>query len=291
MIFLELYRKRLAHTGQLQALYGDKMDDRLKRLFDAGYIDWPPVQKMWRHPGSGSRPNAWALGNLGAWALVAEGRITEARAKDWGENNRRLKRSSLFMPHTLAVNDVKVAFRVACMRRGLMYIPGERLVRNGLARALDIPGRRRPLMTDDTFAIAREGKEPALFFVEADRDTETNIPGDTASERELVASDLWGSDWYGETTSESLLFKFEGYFGYARAQKQVEQFGIKNFRTLTITTGSEKRVLNIAKAAYRGCHGVEVRRYLTTNFDALKLADPFDAPWFDASGSLLALAL
>jgi Replication-relaxation len=246
---------------------------------------------MWRHPGVGSRPNVWALGNLGAWALVGEGLITEARAKDWNENNRRLKRSSLFLPHTLSVNEVKVAFRVACMRRGLTYIPGERLVRNGLAHALDIPGRRRPLMTDDTFAIAREGKEPALFFVEADRDTETNIPGDSAHHQEWDASDLWGSDWYGETTSESLLFKFEGYFGYARAQKQVEQFGIKNFRTLTITTGSEKRVLNIAKAAYVGCHGVEVRRYLATNFDALKLADPFDAPWFDAAGSLLTLAL
>ena len=110
MIFLELYRNRLMHTGQLQALYGDKMDERLKRLFDAGYIDWPPVQKMWRHPGSGSRPNVWALGNLGAWALVAESLITEARATDWNVNNRRLKRSSLFMPHTLAVNDVKVAF-------------------------------------------------------------------------------------------------------------------------------------------------------------------------------------
>src|SRR3954453_10255414 len=166
MIFLELYRNRLMHTGQLQALYGDKMDDRLRRLFDAGYIDWPEVQKMWRHPGIGSRPNVWALGNRGAWALVAEGHITEARAKDWNENNRRLKRSSLFLPHTLAVNDLKVAFRVACMRRGLTYIPGERLVRNRLARALDIPGRCRPLMTDDTFAIAREGKEPALFFVE-----------------------------------------------------------------------------------------------------------------------------
>ena len=39
-----------------------------------------------------------------------------------------------------------------------------------------------------------------------------------------------------------------------------------------ISVTEASRALNISKAAFMGCHGVEVRRYLTTNFDALKLA-------------------
>src|SRR3954464_15903044 len=86
----ELFRHRFMHTGQLQALYGDKVDERVRRLFDAGHIDWPDAQKMWRHPGVGSRSNVWALANQGAAVLMAAGVITEATAKDWAENNRRL---------------------------------------------------------------------------------------------------------------------------------------------------------------------------------------------------------
>ena len=143
------------------------------------------------------------------------------------------------------------------------------------------------MFTDDTFAIGRAGKEPALFFIEADCDSEQNKP----KMQRTVAGEGDDFDVLVEREAESIGRKFDGYFSYARAERQVEQFGIKNFRVLTITTGGEKKVLNLAGAIQVATHGVEARRYLTTNFAALGAADPFAAPWLDASGSLVSLGL
>jgi hypothetical protein len=60
-----------------------------------------------------------------------------------------------------------------------------------------------------------------LFFVEVDRDTESNQAGVATGER--------GADDFGELAvreAESIGRKFAGYFSYARAQKQREQFNI-----------------------------------------------------------------
>ena len=143
------------------------------------------------------------------------------------------------------------------------------------------------MFTDDTFAIGRTGKEPALFFIEVDRDTE---PNERHGYRTVEGG---GDDFDALDVSEAESFgrKFDGYFSYARAERQREQFGTKNFRVLTITTGGEKKVLNLAGAIQVATHGIEARRYLTTNFAALAAADPFAAPWLDASGSLVSLTL
>src|SRR4051812_13274425 len=134
----ELYCNRFMDTRQLQALYGDKVDDRLRRLFDAGYVDWPEAQVSWRHPGVGSRPNVWALNDQGAAALVTVGFIDKSQARKWAANNRRVSKFAPYLPHTLLVNQIKVAFRVACRARELSYIPGDRLVKEGSARTLNI---------------------------------------------------------------------------------------------------------------------------------------------------------
>jgi hypothetical protein len=45
---------------------------------------------------------------------------------------------------------------------------------------------------------------------------------------------------------EHLTGKYEGYLAYARARKSREQFGIANFRVLTVTGGGEAKMQHIA---------------------------------------------
>ncbi len=285
----DLYSSRFMHANQFKALYGEKAGRRLLQLARHEYVLRSDAAWIWRlHRGGGSKPQVYELGHKGAVALAEARIIPWDAAKRWSEKNRRVKSTSMFLPHTLAVADVRTAFRVACLCRGLPFISGELLTAGTSPRTLTIPGRASAMFTDDTFAIGRAGKEPALFFVEVDRDTESNHTGRISAE----GMDADGFD-LDTRTAESFGRKFgsEGYFAYARAERQIKQFGIKNFRVLTITTGGERKVLNLAATIGFATHGVEARRYLTTNFTALAVADPLAAPWVDATGSVITLQL
>src|SRR5467141_862288 len=64
-------RHRLIRSTHIAALVGrslDRTNDRLMRLFHAGYIDRPRAQ-LDRFPSSGSAPITYALGDRGARLL------------------------------------------------------------------------------------------------------------------------------------------------------------------------------------------------------------------------------
>ena len=285
MIFPELYRNRLMHTGQLQALYGDKMDDRLKRLFDAGYIDWPSVQKMWRHPGVGSRPNVWALSNMGAWALVSAGRYHRS-ARHGLEREQPPAQALIALPAAHARGQRREGGLSRRLHAPRPDLHSRRAAGPQRARARARYSRpSRPLLTDDTFAIAREGKEPALFFVEADRDTETNIPGVQR----------------GRTGGERV-----GFVGERLVRRNHDRKpALANSRAILPTPARKNRSSNSVSKTFacspsppagnRGC-SISPRRHMSAATGSrraaispptlmrLQLADPFDAPWFDAVG-------
>src|SRR5205085_8304485 len=130
------------------------------------------------------------------------------------DKTRRVRSRSSLPPGPLATADVRPAFRVACMRRGLPFIPGEKLTRTRSARELSVPGRASSMFSDDTFAIGRPGKEPALFFIEADCDSEQNKP----KVQRTVEGEGDDFDAFDVREAESIGRKFDGYFSYARAE-------------------------------------------------------------------------
>src|ERR1700687_1413109 len=68
LMLLQLARHRLLRSTHIAALIGrslDRTNDRLQRLFHAGYVDRPRAQLDY-YPTSGSAPMAYALANLGA---------------------------------------------------------------------------------------------------------------------------------------------------------------------------------------------------------------------------------
>jgi hypothetical protein len=264
-ILCDLHDRRFMNTRQLQTLYGANVDERLRLLFRHGYVDRPKAQRVFRlREGGGSRPLIYALANRGALAITELG-LRDASRRDWSELNLGLSEFSTRIPHELAVADVYVAFRRACASRALDLVQGEELARGRSARALDAPGEGKPLFPDWVFAVARGGAEPCLFFVEADRGTMPNA--------RLASPHI-----------EHLAGKYERYLAYARAKGSLGQFGIANFRVLTVTDGGETKVGNVARAAHEVCGGVGAGRFLATSFAALEAQDAFDAAWLDASG-------
>ncbi len=276
-ILLDLYDNRFMSTRQLQTLYGARVFRRLHRLFTYGYIDRPRAQRIWRmREGGGSNPGIYAIANRGARTLAAFG-VIEADRRDFSERNRELAEFSLRIPHELAVSDVRVAFRRACALRGDVRLGhAEELARGQNARALVVPGRDGLLYPDWIFTLAQNGSarhEPSLFFLELNRSTEPNVR-------------------YGANDLQSLARKYEGYLAYGRAKRHVEQFGVRNFRVLTVTTGGETKVGNVARTAYDVCGGVGSGRFLVTNFDMFsEHGDPFALPWLSASGEVTRLEL
>jgi hypothetical protein len=262
-VLLELF-DGLRHTAQLQTLFGRWIDERLTMMFKAGLVDRPEGQWVWRRrPGGGSKPLVYALTQKGYEHLHMRELVPLTR-RDFDERNRELSAVYTFA-HELAIGDVQVAFKRACALRSLELLHAEALARGQNARALSAPGRDRPLYPDWSFTIAPEGKEASLFFVEVDRCTEPNVRR-------------------GSEHLQSLARKYEGYLSYARAKRHVEQFGVSNFRVLTITTGEGKKVANVAEAAGEVCGGVGVGRFLVTSFATLTNSDPFEIDWLDASG-------
>jgi len=267
-VLCDLHDRRFMNTRQLQALYGANVDDRLKRLFLHGYVDRPKAQRAFRlREGGGSYSLIYALANRGARALVAERLRPDAAKRDWNECNLELSRNSSRIPHELGIADAYVAFRRACVSRGLDLVQGFELASGRSARALEVPGEEKLLYPDWVFAVARSDAagEGSLFFLEWHTGSEPNVR-------------------YRSPELEHLAGKYEGYLAYARARRSREQFGIANFRVLTVTGGGEAKMQHIAKAAHDVCGGVGVGRFLVTSFASLETSDALDAPWLDAGG-------
>jgi hypothetical protein len=195
-----------------------------------------------------------------------------ATRRDYAERNRDLSAFSSFISHELSLGDVQVAFKRACATRGFELRHAFALAPGQTARALIVPGRDRPLYPDWSFALTPQGREASLFFVEVDQGSEPNVR-------------------YGSHDLQSLARKYDGYLAYARAKRHVAAFGVSNFRVLTVTTGEERKIANVARTAGEVCGGVGVGRFLVTSFATLARGDVFEVPWLDAVGRAVALGL
>ena len=219
-------------TPQLQAIYGERIDVRLKALFRHGFIDRPKAGRVFRlREGGGSNPLPLALSTRGAKAHPRLGQGA-ARVPDYSELNGGLSNFSLFIPHAVDVAEVYVAFRLAVLHHpNLRLVFTHELSPGQKARSLDIPGRKRSRVPDLNLGIQdAKAAAPSLFFIEMHRGTEPN-------------------ERYAQPELQSLKAKYQDYLSYARAKRHIEQFGVTNFRVLTVTTGGEKNLSNIAKTA------------------------------------------
>src|ERR671932_1935645 len=97
-------RYRLIRSTHIAALVGrslDRTNDRLLRLFHAGYIDRPRAQLDY-YPTFGSAPMIYALADRGA-RLLRDWDGAEFRNPEWSRKNREAGRP--FKEHKIAIGD------------------------------------------------------------------------------------------------------------------------------------------------------------------------------------------
>lgn len=238
-ILKALEKHRFLTTDHLMVLTRSSskqgMNKRLRRLYDAKYLDRPKAQ-MHAMAYAEKRPMVYALGNVGAELLANR---FQMRLPDiyWTEKNRLVKEK--FVEHTLGVADILVAMEVACREAGNMrMIPREDI----LAAAPEATRRKRhpfrwvtrihwnnewvdiSIVPDAVFGLhyedKPEGKNKAYFFVEIDRGT---MP--------ILRRDI---------SQSSFARKLHSYADTFERKLHTELFGIRNFRVLTLTTSQER---------------------------------------------------
>src|SRR5437667_9161089 len=98
----QIARHRFLRSTQVAALIGrslDRTNDRLSRLFHAGYLDRPRAQLDY-YPTAGSAPLVYALADRGARLLIERYGIAFANV-EWSRKNREAGRP--FMEHQLEI--------------------------------------------------------------------------------------------------------------------------------------------------------------------------------------------
>src|SRR3954464_11446156 len=104
---------RSTHIAALVRRSLDRVNDRLLRLFHAGYVDRPRAQ-LDRFPTSGTAPMLYALANRGARLLRQRGDPPSATV-EWSRKNRKVQRP--FIDHQVEIVDFQVALQRALSTR------------------------------------------------------------------------------------------------------------------------------------------------------------------------------
>src|SRR3954465_11510530 len=118
----------LMRPGELFGLVGrslDRTNDRLLRLFHAGYIDRPRAQLDY-YPTFGSAPMIYALADRGAH-LLREWDGAEFRNPEWSRKNREAGRP--FIEHQIEIVEFEVGVqRAVRARSGVKLITAEDMI-------------------------------------------------------------------------------------------------------------------------------------------------------------------
>jgi hypothetical protein len=279
VIVRQLARYRFLRSTHIAALVGrsvDRTNDRLSRLFHAGYVDRPHAQLDY-YPTAGSAPMVYALANRGVRLLIDRYGIEFANV-DWSRKNHKAGRS--FIEHQLEIVDFQVALDRATRDRDdlrLKYadeiitgMTGQpRAKRNPFALRVKLAqkgvAREIGVIPDFVFGLELRDRSNRYFMVEIDRGTmpivRSNIE-QTSFERKMLA-----------------------YLTAYVTKQHEHRFGWKSFRVLTVTTDGYRM-----KSMMDACRGLHIPHspgtplFLFTTREALRAHGPLTHNWIDGSG-------
>ncbi len=225
-----LARHRFLRSTHIAALVGrslDRVNDRLLRLFHAGFVDRPRAQ-LDRYPDCGSAPMVYALANRGA-RLLAEHDAFSCADSEWSRKNEAVGRP--FIEHQLEIMDFYVALQIATRgRKDVTLIHPHELVaafpappaasRDPFALRVQLSHNGTAhdigLVPDLAFGLRFPDTSRRCFLVEIDRGT---MP--------VSRSDI---------RQTSFARKMRAYLATYAARLHERQFGWKAFRVLVVTT-------------------------------------------------------
>jgi hypothetical protein len=251
----------------------------LRSLYDHGYLDRPKSQLATLHD-KGPRPFVYGLGQKGARALREYSHRIDSRV-DWSEKNKRA--GAIFLAHTLEIADFMVSLELVCRADGkitlireeeiLAAAPDEtRSTREPLRwEAVSVEQGRRERWTvvpDGLFGLSFSDGTAAYFLLELDRGT---IP--------ITRS---GGD------HRSIRRKLKTYYDGWRAERHLEQFGVKQMRVLTVTN-SQERMHNMVDTVRGITEGRGSNFFLFVDCETLAASNPLSVELTTGKGELVKL--
>src|SRR3954470_12690039 len=222
-------RHRLIRSTHIAALVGrslDRTNDRLLRLFHAGYIDRPRAQLDY-YPTFGSAPMIYALADLGV-RLLREWDGAEFRNPEWSRKNREAGRP--FIEHQIEIVEFEVSMqRAVRMSSDIKLITTDDMIA-AAPRRLPVTNpfslnaklsdhgvvRKAAIIPDIVFGLELADGIRRNFMVEIDRGTMPVRRSDS------------------EQTSVER--KMRVYLAAHSAKQHRDRFGWANFRVLIVTT-------------------------------------------------------
>lgn len=284
-IVRQVARHRFIGSGSIATLVNrsiDRTNDRLMRLYHAGYIDRPRAQ-LDRFPTTGSGRIVYALADRGARLLRECDGLSFANL-EWSRKNREAGRP--FIEHQIEIADFQVALERAVRERGDLQLlhPSDilaeapeatRATRHPfLLRArLSHQGRSHEIgvVPDFVFGLKFADGSRRCFMVEIDRGT---MP--------VTRADI------SQTSFER---KMRVYLAAHAAAQHQRQFGWRTFRVLTVTA-DRRRLQSILEAA-RSIpvpNGPGPGLFLCAGLEDLRNAMPLAGVWTDGRGHVVGLA-
>jgi DNA-binding Lrp family transcriptional regulator len=273
-----LARHRFLRSTQIAKLVErslDRTNDRLHRLFHAGYLDRPRAQ-LDRFPIQGSSHMVYALANDGARLLQRYD--APPRRLDFSHQNQSALRP--FIEHQLDIMDFYVALECAARTRSNVTLirPDEIVAafpeatqteRNPLKLKVRMSHKGKVhdfgLIPDLLFGLRFPDGSRRCFMVEVDRGT---MP--------IARTDI---------ARTSFALKMRAYLAAHAAGQQQKRYGWKTFRVLTITT-NQKRTESMMEAL-RQCHvagSPGAQLFLFAIHAELLASDPLSHSWHDGHG-------
>lgn len=279
VIIRKLARHRFLRSTHIAALVGrslDRTNDRLSRLFHAGYVDRPRAQLDY-YPTAGSAPIAYALADRGARLLIERDGIDFANV-EWSRKNRSAGRP--FIEHQLEIVDFYVALQnAASRRRDVRLIHSEEIIasfpdqsfseRNPFTLRVKISHQGMAheigLIPDLVFGLKFADGSRRCFMVEIDRGT---MP--------IARRDI---------RQTNLERKLRAYLAAHAAKQHQRQFGWKTFRVLTVTTDKHRirsTLDGLRRLRVAGGPGPSLFFFATRS--ELCGSDPLSHLWQDGNG-------
>lgn len=217
-----VYQLRFLTRDQIKLLEFDKgsmtaCQRRLSLLYHNGYLSavHKPIPT-----GYGSSKRVYCLSKKGAALIAHLYSEKEAREIKWNEKYNKVE--PFFIEHTLAINDVRIAFLKAALatKEYDLFWFNEQEVKAWKEKVDDPEDSSKTLsVTPDAFLYLIGKDKKAYYFLEVDRATESNR--------------RWRD-------------KIKGYVEYVKSGKYQARFKTEALRVLTVST-SKGRIDNLIK--------------------------------------------
>ncbi len=278
-IVRHLARHRFLRSTHIAALVGrslDRTNDRLSKLFHAGYVDRPRAQLDY-YPTAGSSPITYALADRGARLLIQRDGIDFANV-EWSRKNRKVGRP--YIEHQLEIVEFLVALQLATAdRRDVQFIhPNDivasfpehtRSARNPLSLRVSLAHHGALhevwLVADLAFGLKFPDGSRRCFMVEIDRGT---MPVSRAD--------------FLQTSFER---KMRVYLTAHAGKLHERHFAWKTFRVLTVTTDKRRaRSMIDALRQLHVPHSPGAPLFFFATRDELRANDPLTHAWQYGTG-------